>query len=135
MSDYRDNLDAEVERADRRIKETGARVAAQISRHGPVTGRASTPNGALTVVVQPGGRLVDLEITGPALVMHPDQLAAELVKLAQQATRNANAKLHQSIRSTVSAEVADSLARLGIAPGAAADEYVDWVDVIRRQRG
>ena len=134
MGQYRDQLDAEIERADQRIADTGERVSAHIRANGPVTGRASLPNGAITVTVQPGGRLVDLDIQGSALTMHPEQLAAELVKLAQQATRNANAKLHQSIRSVVSREVADTLTSLGLEPGAPAEEFVDWVEVLRRQR-
>jgi hypothetical protein len=77
---------------------------------------------------------VDIEIQTSALSMQPEQLAAELVKLAQQATRTAGAKLHQTIRPVVSREVADSLTSLGIPPGAPADEFVDWVEVLRRQR-
>lgn len=134
MSQYSDHLDAEIARADRTIAETGARVSAHLRRNGPVTGRAALPNGAITVTVQPGGGLVDVDIQGSALVMHPEQLAAELVKLAQQATRNANAKLHQVIRPVVSREVAESLTSLGLTPGAPADEFIDWVEVLRRQR-
>ncbi|HEV8557036.1 MAG TPA: YbaB/EbfC family nucleoid-associated protein [Actinophytocola sp.] len=134
MSEYQDHLDTEISRADRRIRDTGARVSAQLRSNGPVTGRASLPNGAITVTVRPGGALVDIEIQTSALSMHPEQLAAELVKLARQATRTAGAKLHQTIRPVVSREVADSLTSLGIPPGAPADEFVDWVEVLRRQR-
>ena len=132
MSKYADHLDAEIERADRKIRETGDRVSAHLGGNGPVLGRATSRNGAIAVTVQPGGRLVGLDISNSVLTMHPDDLAGELVRLARQATRSANAKLHQSIRPVVSADVANSLARLGIAPGAAADEFVDWVEVIRR---
>jgi hypothetical protein len=134
VSEYRDHLDTEIERADRRIADTGARVSAHLRSNGPVTGRASLPGGAITVTVRPGGALVDVEIQTSALSMHPEQLAAELVKLARQATRTAGAKLHQTIRPVVSREVADSLTSLGLTPGAPADEFVDWVEVLRRQR-
>ncbi|HEV2781078.1 MAG TPA: YbaB/EbfC family nucleoid-associated protein [Actinophytocola sp.] len=135
MSQYSDRLDAEIERADRKIRETGARVAAQIRRSGPVTGRATSQDGAITVTVGPGGRLVDLDIGHAALTMRPEQLAAELVKLAQRATRDANSKLHRSIRGLVDREVTDSLARLGIAPAAEAEDAdVDVLDMIRRQQ-
>jgi hypothetical protein len=133
MSEYSDHLDAEIERADRKIKETGARVAAHRGRSGPVTGRASSPNGAITVVVGPGGRLLEVNIDNSALTMKPEQLAAELVDLAGRATRSAGARMQQSVRSVVGAPVAASLAELGFAAGAA-DEDVDWVDVIRRGR-
>jgi hypothetical protein len=134
MSQYSDHLDAEIARADRKIADTGARVSAHLRRNGPVTGRASLPNGAITVTVRPGGALVDIDIQASALSMHPEQLAAELVKLAQQATRNAGAKLHQSVRPVVGREVADSLTALGLTPGAPAEEYVDWVEVLRRRQ-
>jgi hypothetical protein len=133
MSEYSDHLDAEIERADRRIKETGARVAAHRGRSGAVTGRASSPNGAITVVVGPGGRLLEVNIDSSALAMKPEQLAAELVDLAGRATRSAGARMQQSVRSVVGPPVAASLAELGFL-AAAADEDVDWVDVIRRGR-
>ena len=128
------HLEADITRADQKIRDTGARAAAHVRRNGPVTGRASSPNGAITVTVQPGGALLDVDIQGSALTMHPERLAAELVKLAQQATKDAGAKLHHAVRPVVSKEVADSLTALGLAPGAPADEFVDWVEVLRRQR-
>jgi hypothetical protein len=133
MSDYNDHLDAEVERADAKVRETGARVSAHLARGGAVTGRASSSSGAITVVVRPGGRLLEVNIDDSALGVKPEQLAAELVDLAGRATRNAGARMQQSVRSVVSPSVADSLAELGFPPGAS-DEDVDWVDVIRRQK-
>lgn len=142
MSAYNDRLDADIERADRRIADTGDRVAAHL-RRSPVTGRASSPNGAITVTAGPGGRLVELNIESSALTMKPEALAAELVALAQRATRDADARLRHSIRSVVRPEVSGSLAELGVAPGAPAAEVgddgddgddVDWAEVIRRTR-
>jgi hypothetical protein len=135
LSDYSDRLDAEIERADRKIQETGARVSAHLSRSGQVTGRASSTDGAITVTVGPGGRLVDLDIDNSALTMKPEELAAALVSVARQATRDANGRLHQSIRTVVGREVADSLTRLGIEPaGDPDDATAEWLDTIRRPR-
>ncbi|HET9142154.1 YbaB/EbfC family nucleoid-associated protein [Actinophytocola sp.] len=134
MSSYDDHLDADIERADRKIAETGARVSAHIGRRGAVTGRASSRTGAVTVVVQPGGRLVDLDFAPSAFTMKPEELAAEIVAVARQATRNAGARLHSSIRQVVSPEVARSLTELGLTPAPPADEDVDWAEVIRRTR-
>lgn len=133
MSEYNDHLDGEVERADRAIRESGARISAQLGRSGPVTGRATSSNGAITVVVGPGGRLLEVNIDNSALIMKPEELATELVDLAGKAARNAGARMQQSVRSVVSPAVADSLAELGFSPNAS-DEDVDWVDVIRRVR-
>lgn len=135
MSNYNDHFDAEIERADRKIKETGVRVAAQLSRGGRITGRAVSQDGAITVTVGPGGRLLKLDIESSALALPPDRLAGELVKLAQHATRDANGRMHQSVRPVVSPEVARSLTELGIAPGASAeDAELEFGDMLRRQK-
>jgi DNA-binding protein YbaB len=135
MNEYNDRLDAEIERADRKIAETRARVSAHLSRNGQVTGRATSTDGAITVTVGPGGRLVDVEIDNSALTMKPEQLADALVNVARQATRDANGRMHQSIRTVVGREVADSLTQLGIGPAAEPDDATaDWLDTIRRQR-
>lgn len=134
MSQYNDHLDAEIARADQRVRQTGARVSAHLDRNGPVTGRASSRDGAVTATVRPGGALVELNIKGAALTMHPDQLAGEIVAAAQRAARNADARLHQSLRPVVSREVAERLTSLGVAPAAPAEEDVDWVKVIRGNR-
>ena len=134
MSEYNDRLDADVERADAAIRETGARVAAHLGRGGAVTGKASSASGAISVVVGPGGRLLEVNIDNSALMtMRPEQIAAALVDLAARATRDAGARMQQSVRSVVRPSVADSLAQLGFTPRSG-DEEVDWVDVIRRSR-
>lgn len=132
MSSYSDHLDAEIERADRLVRETGERVSAHLRRTGPVTGRATSPDGAVTVVVGPGGRLLELNIENSALTQKPEQLADLLVNLAGRATRDAGGRMQQSMRAVVSPEVAESLSQLGITQ--ASDEEVDWADVIRRTR-
>jgi DNA-binding protein YbaB len=132
MSKYNDRLDADVERADAKIQETRARVAAHLGRSRAVTGKAGTPNGAISVEVGPGGRLLEVNIENSALTMRPELLAATLVDLARRATRNAGSRMQQSVRSVVSPPVSDSLAQLGFTPRP--DEEVDWADVIRRTR-
>jgi hypothetical protein len=122
MAEYNDRLDADIERADRKIRETGERVAAQVRRHGPVTGRATAPNGSITVVAGPGGRLVELKIEHAALSLRPEQLAAELVRLAGIATREANARAHRSVSPVVGPAVTESLTELGLRPGSADED-------------
>ena len=131
MADYNDRLDADIARADQRIRETGERVAAHVRRHGPVTGRATSRTGAITVIAAPGGRLVELRIDNAALAnVRPEALAAELVSLAQQAGREANARAHRSVRPVVGAEVSASLTELGITP--AADDDSGGLDFLGR---
>lgn len=137
MSNYRDHFDAEIERAAREITETGARVAALRSRNGPVTGRSTSTDGAITVTVTPGGNLVEVQIENSALTMEPDELAAELVRLAGKATRDANARMHSSVRAVVGPEVTRGLTELGIHAGTGQDAEdeetgMPWDGVLRR---
>lgn len=135
MSEYNDRLDAEIERADRKIAETGARISAHLSRGGPVTGRATSQDGSITVTVGPGGRLVELEIDNSALSLKPEQLADALVGVARQATKDANGRMHQSVRSVAGNDVAARLTELGIGPAADPDDSTaEWLDTIRRPR-
>src|SRR5689334_9158788 len=132
MSQYNDRLDADIERADRKIRETGERVAAQVRKHGPVTGRATAPNGSITVVAGPGGRLVELKIEHTALSLRPEQLAAQRVRLAGIATREANARAHRSVAPVVGPSVTESLSELGLRPGPSADEDGGGLDFLGR---
>jgi hypothetical protein len=135
MSDYRDQLDSEIERANRRIRQTRDHAAAHVRSNGPVTGRAVSRDGSINITVRPGGSLVELNIGSQALMhLEPDQLADEVVRLARQATRTANSRLHLSIRPVLGPEVTAGLAELGIGPGGVADEDGDGLDFLGRPR-
>src|ERR1041384_883673 len=50
-----DQVDDDVERAARKVRDVGQSVSEHVARSGPITGRASSPDGAVTVVATPGG--------------------------------------------------------------------------------
>ncbi|MEV4319389.1 YbaB/EbfC family nucleoid-associated protein [Actinocrispum sp. NPDC049592] len=109
------NEDHGVERLGRAVAETGERAA----RIGHVTGTAASGDNAITVSVSPGGMLRSVEIKPAVLGRHPDEVAREVLRLAGQATRTANARMHQSLRSVVDQNTARSLTDLGMPPGQA----------------
>src|SRR5689334_22772170 len=50
-----DQVDDDVERAARKVRDVEQAVSQHVARSGPITGRASSPDGAVTVVATPGG--------------------------------------------------------------------------------
>lgn len=126
----RDYVDARIARAAERMAETRQRLTARHTR-GPIIGRATGARGAITVTAAPGGTLVDVRIEQSALSLHPDELAAELVRLAGVATRNANARLRRTAEPVVDAGVLDSMTKLGIEQ--APDDDGEQRSVLRRR--
>ncbi len=104
-----------MERLGRAVAETGERAA----RIGRVTGTAASADSAITVSVSPGGMLRSVEIKPIVLGRHPDEVAGEVLRLAAQATRTANARMHQALRPLVDQNTARSLSDLGMPPGQA----------------
>jgi hypothetical protein len=110
-----DHTQDELDRLGRSVAETGARVG----RTGPVIGEASSGDNAITVSVSPGGMLRSVDIKPIVLGRHPDEVAAEVVRLAARATRTANARMHSSLGSVLSPNATKSLADLGMPAGQA----------------
>lgn len=116
MSDLDDQVGAEIARANRRVAETEQRVSDQLARGGPVFGRASSSDGAVTVFTAPGGPPQEIRIAPAALRMGPDALAAEIVRVAGRAARDAGSRLHQTLARVVDPTTAHSLTELGYEP-------------------
>ncbi|MET1071925.1 MAG: hypothetical protein ABWY11_04675 [Umezawaea sp.] len=116
MGDQDDQVGAEIDRANRWVADTERRAADHLARGGPVLGRASSPDGAVTVVTPPGAPPTGIRITPAALRMGPDALAAEIVRIAGRASRDAGARLHQSLHRVVDPGTSSGLAELGFAP-------------------
>ncbi|HEX7305936.1 hypothetical protein [Lentzea sp.] len=94
-------MDDDVERAARRVREVEQAVAEHAARSGPVTGRASSPDGAVTVVATPGGPPQEITVSPASLRMGPHGLAAEIMRVAAQAQRDAGARLHRTLERVV----------------------------------
>jgi hypothetical protein len=94
-------VDDDVERAARKVRDVGQAVSDQVARSGPITGRASSPDGAVTVVATPGGPPQEIAVSAAALRMGPQGLAAEIMRIAEKARRNAGSRLHQTLERVV----------------------------------
>lgn len=90
-------MDDDVERAARKVRDVEQAVSERVTRSGPITGRASSPDGAVTVVATPGGPPQEITVSAAALRMGPQGLAAEIMRVAEKAQRNASTRLHQTL--------------------------------------
>ncbi|SEQ74334.1 YbaB/EbfC family nucleoid-associated protein [Lentzea albida] len=113
-------MDDDVERAARKVRDVEQAVTEHVTRSGPVTGRASSPDGAVTVVATPGGPPQQIAVSPAALRMGPQALAAEIMRIADKAQRNANTRLHQTLERVVDPR---ELTAMGIERGRDEDEF------------
>lgn len=115
-------LDDQIARAGRRVAETEQRVSEHFARTGPVLGRASSPDGAVSVVTAPGASPQEVRISQAALNMGAPMLAAEILRVANRAARDASARLHSSLERVVDPGTARGLTELGFEPGRREDD-------------
>ncbi|MDQ2587214.1 hypothetical protein CKY47_25140 [Saccharothrix yanglingensis] len=103
-----------MERAARRVAEAGRRAAEHVARTGPVFGRASSPDGAVTVVAVPGGPPREVRVSPAALRMGPRALADEILRVSRRASRDA---ADRSLERVVEPEAVAALAEIGFERG------------------
>ena len=113
-------MDDDVQRAARKVREVEQAVSEHVTRSGPITGRASSPDGAVTVVATPGGPPQQIAVSPAALRMGPQGLAAEIMRIAGKAQRNANTRLHQTLERVVDPR---ELTAMGIERGTDEDDF------------
>ena len=113
-------MDDDVERAARKVRDVEHAVSQHVTRSGPITGRASSPDGAVTVVATPGGPPQQIAVSPAALRMGPQGLAAEIMRIAEKAQRSASSRLHQTLERVVDPR---ELTELGFARGQDDDEF------------
>lgn len=132
---HEDYVEADNARAAAKIGDTEQRVVERLARTGPVLGRASSGDGAVSVTVVPGGEIQEVRIDPRALQMGSTQLAAEVLRQAQRATRDAAGRLHRTMHGVLDARAADGLSKLGMAPQPVADDDdEDGGSFLRRAR-
>ncbi|MFE2757351.1 hypothetical protein ACFXGA_35675 [Actinosynnema sp. NPDC059335] len=107
----------ETQRAADRVADTGRRVSEHVARTGPVLGRASSPDGAVTVVTPPGGPPRDVRLSPAALAMGPRALADEILRVSARASKDAAARAHRALERVVDPATARALAEIGFEPG------------------
>ncbi|NUT50516.1 MAG: hypothetical protein HOV94_24890 [Saccharothrix sp.] len=107
----------ETQRAADRVADTGRRVSEHVARTGPVLGRASSPDGAVTVVTAPGGPPRDVRISPAALSMGPRALADEILRVSARAARDASSRMHRALERVADPAAVRALAEIGFERG------------------
>lgn len=115
----------ETQRAARRVADTGRRVSEHVARTGPVLGRASSPDGAVTVVAAPGGPPREVRVSPSALTMGPRALADEILRVSARASRDAATRLHRTLERVADPAVVRALAEIGFERGPDDDDFDD----------
>jgi hypothetical protein len=107
----------ETQRAARRVADTERQVAEHVARTGPVLGRASSPDGAVTVVAVPGGPPQEVRVSPAALNMGPRALADEILRVSARASRDAAARMHRSLERVADPATLRALTEIGFDRG------------------
>jgi hypothetical protein len=107
----------EAERAARRVADTERQVSEHVARTGPVRGRASSADGAVTVVTGPGGPPQEVRIAPAALNMGPRALADEILRVSARAARDAASRLHRTLERVADPAAVRALAEIGFERG------------------
>jgi hypothetical protein len=98
---------------DRRVQAASDQAAAQVARAGRIAGRASSPDGGISVEVAPGGLLTDVTLSPAALSADMETLARQITMLAERATKIAGGNMHKALAPVVGEK---HLASLGYVP-------------------
>ncbi|WP_436492230.1 YbaB/EbfC family nucleoid-associated protein [Actinokineospora sp. HUAS TT18] len=106
------DIDHELDTVQRKVEQTEQRA----QRIGPVTGLASSGDGAVTVEVRPGGLLSEVKLTPAALSSGSEALAAQIMALAERATKRAGAAMYQTLAPVLGPEGEKHLTSLGYEP-------------------
>ncbi|PSL54605.1 hypothetical protein B0I31_106119 [Saccharothrix carnea] len=107
----------ETQRAARRVADTERQVAEHAARTGPVLGRASSPDDAVTVVTAPGGPPREVRVSPSALNMGPRALADEILRVSARASRDAATRLHRTLERVADPAAVRALAEIGFERG------------------
>ncbi|WP_433265496.1 hypothetical protein ACQPZF_38115 [Actinosynnema sp. CS-041913] len=114
----------ETTRAAHRVADVEAQVSEHIARTGPVFGRASSSDGAVTVVCAPGAPPREIRISAGALAMGAPALGDEIVRVAARAAADAAARMHRSLARLMDPATARALDEIGF-PAAGVEEDFD----------
>ncbi|GAA1985685.1 YbaB/EbfC family DNA-binding protein [Amycolatopsis minnesotensis] len=110
------DFDREVSRMSEQVERAEGATAAQIAKVGKVTGAAEAPDGVIRVEVSPGGLLTRLELSALALRGGSDALAAQIMHLADRATRRAGDRMFKTLSPVVGQGGERHLRSLGYEP-------------------
>lgn len=130
------DIDHEMAVLDRKVAQADTRAQAQVSRVGRITGRASSPDGGIEVVVAPGGLLTGLTLSPAAVSGDMEVLARNIMALADRATRRAGSNMHKALAPVLGQRGEKHLESLGYVPVDDEDNAeVDFSDPLKHLGG
>ncbi|PPK69710.1 YbaB/EbfC family nucleoid-associated protein [Actinokineospora auranticolor] len=110
------DVERELEAVARRVEQTSAEARDRAQQVGPITGSATSADGAVAVEVRPGGLLSAVKLTPAALTSGSEALAAQITALAAKATRRAGGNMHAALAPVLGPSGEKHLASLGYEP-------------------
>jgi hypothetical protein len=110
------DIDHELAALDRKVAQADERAQAQVARVGRVTGKASSPDGGIEVVVAPGGLITGLRLSPAAVSGDMETLARNITSLADRATRRAGSNMHKALSPVLGERGEKHLESLGYVP-------------------
>ncbi|MGH3759096.1 YbaB/EbfC family nucleoid-associated protein [Actinophytocola sp.] len=130
------DIEHEVAVVDRRVHQAGDQAAERVARSGRITGRASSPDGGISVEVAPGGLLTDVRLSPAALSADMETLARQITVLADRATRLAGGNMHEALAGVVGEKHLESLGYVPVDDEAEAetDPDADFGDPLKHGR-
>ncbi|MEC3978483.1 YbaB/EbfC family nucleoid-associated protein [Amycolatopsis sp. H20-H5] len=126
------DLDLEMSRLTEQVERTAREADERFARIGKVVGRAESGDGAIKVEVAPGGLLTGVTLSRAALRSGPDAIAAQIMELANRATRRAGERMYHAL-APVLGENDPNLKSLGYEP--IPEDDVDAEPIVGYQEG
>ncbi|GAB3464808.1 hypothetical protein GCM10027436_77280 [Actinophytocola sediminis] len=109
-------------------------AAAEVARSGRISGRATSPDGTISIEVAPGGLPTDLRLTPAALQVDMETLARRIVAVAERATRLAGGNMHKALAPVVGEQDLESLGYVPV-DDADADQDAGFDDPLKYRDG
>ena len=103
------DIEHELAVVDRKVRQAEEQAAAQVARAGRLSGRATSPDGSISIEVAPGGLLTDVRLSPAALSAGMETLARRITALAERATRLAGGNMHKALAGVVGEKHLESL--------------------------
>jgi hypothetical protein len=126
------DIEHELAVVDRRVRQAEEHAAAQMARAGRISGRATSPDGGISVEVAPGGLLSDVRLAPAALSADMETLARQITVLAERATRLAGGNMHKALTGVVGEKHLESLGYVPAEDEADVDDS-DFGDPLRHR--
>ena len=127
------DIEHELAVVDRKVRQAEEQAAAQVARAGPLSGRAISPDGSISVEVAPGGLLTGVRLSAAALSAGMETLARQITALADRATRVAGGHMHKALAGVVGEKHLESLGYVPAEDEPGVDD-TDFGDPLRHGR-